>query len=137
MALRYLLDTNICIYAVSGRHPKIAQRLDRLSAGRVGIPVIVLGELLFGIAKSARVEDARRRLDALLQVAWVQALPDEAAGHYGDIRSELERAGTPIGGNDLWIAAHARAAGAILVSNNIREFSRVPGLKLENWVEVA
>jgi tRNA(fMet)-specific endonuclease VapC len=88
---------------------------------------------MFGISKSQRRADALLRLDALQQIAEVKELPVDAAAHYGEIRAQLERAGTPIGNNDLWIAAHARAAGLILVTNNEREFARVPELKLENW----
>ena len=133
--LRYLLDTNICVYAVSGRHPQVTHRLDRQNIGSVGMSVIVLGELMFGINKSSRREDALLRLEALEQIVGVTALPPEAAAHYGDIRAELERAGTPIGNNDLWIAAHARAVDLVLVTNNVREFSRVSGLALQNWTE--
>lgn len=135
MALRYLLDTNICVYAVSGRFPLVTRQLDRQLAGTVGISVIVLGELMFGISKSLRREDALRRLEALQQVVAVIELPADAAAHYGDIRAHLERSGTPIGNNDLWIGAHARAVGLTLVTNNVREFSRVPGLGLENWAQ--
>lgn len=134
MGLRHLLDTNICVYAVSGRYPSVTRMLDRQGIGKVGISVIVLGELMFGISKSQRRADAQLRLDALQQIAIAVELPVDAAAHYGDIRAHLERAGTPIGNNDLWIAAHARAAGLTLVSNNVREFARVPELKLENWV---
>jgi tRNA(fMet)-specific endonuclease VapC len=133
MAMRYLLDTNICVYAVSGRHPLVTRKLDRQGTGKVALSVIVLGELMFGISKSQRRADALLRLDALQQIAEVKELPVDAAAHYGEIRAQLERAGTPIGNNDLWIAAHARAAGLILVTNNEREFARVPELKLENW----
>lgn len=134
MALRYLLDTNTCVYAVSGRFPVVTRQLDSRLAGTVGMSVIVMGELMFGISKSLRREDALRRLEALQQVVAVTELPADAAAHYGEIRAHLERAGTPIGNNDLWISAHARAAGLTLVTNNVREFSRVPGLELENWV---
>ncbi len=133
MSLRYLLDTNMCVYAVSGRHPLVTRKLDRQGTGKVCISVIVLGELLFGISKSQRRDDALLRLEALQQIADAMELPVDAAAHYGDIRAHLERAGTPIGNNDLWIAAHARAADLILVTNNAREFARVPDLKLENW----
>jgi tRNA(fMet)-specific endonuclease VapC len=135
MALRYLLDTNICVYAVSGRYPQVTRTLDDQGIGTVGMSVIVLGELMFGISKSLRREDALQRLQALQQLVAVNELPVDAAVHYGDIRGELERAGTPIGNNDLWIGAHARASGLTLVTNNVREFSRVTGLRLANWVQ--
>lgn len=134
MALRYLLDSNICIYALSGRHPQLRQRIDRLASGRVGMSVVVYGELQFGIAKSARRDDALLRLEAFTQVVPVIGLPASAGEHYGDIRAVLTAQGIPIGANDLWIAAHARATKLTLVTNNMREFARVKALKLENWV---
>lgn len=133
MALSYLLDSDICIYALSGHHPRLRDRIDRLAAGSVGMSVIVYGELQFGIEKSARREDALMRLEAFAQVVPVIELPASAGEHYGDIRAVLAVRGTPIGANDLWIAAHARATGLAVVTNNTREFARVEGLKLENW----
>jgi tRNA(fMet)-specific endonuclease VapC len=135
MAPRYLLDTNICIYALSGRYPQVQGRIDRRAPGQIAMSVVVYGELQFGIARSNRREDAQLRLDALAQIVPVLPLSMEAAEHYGDIRARLARDGNLIGGNDLWIAAHARALNATLVTNNIREFERVPGLRLANWVE--
>lgn len=133
MPTRFLLDTNICIYAVSGRYPHVTARVDALRPGEAVMSVIVLGELAYGVAKSSRAGDARRRLDALRTLIAVAPLPPEAGSHYGDIRASLEARGTPIGANDYWIAAHARAAGLTLVTNNAREFRRVKGLKVENW----
>lgn len=132
-ALRFLLDTNICVYALSGRYPQVVRKLDDLGGGTSGLSVIVLGELMYGLSKSQRPADALQRLDALRQVVTVLDLPRETAAHCGEIRAHLARLGTPIGNNDLWIAAHARAAGLTLVTNNEREFARVPGLALENW----
>lgn len=132
--MRWLLDTNICIYAMSDRHVDLTKRLDALDAGQAGISVVVLGELQFGIAKSSRPDAARDRLQALLQVAPPVPLPVDAGEHYGRIRATLQLAGMPIGNNDLWIAAHARASRLCLVTNNLREFQRVPGLALENWI---
>ena len=133
MAARYLLDSDICVYALSGRHPKIVRALDRRLPGQVAISVIALGELLTGAAKSSDAHAAKQRIEALISVADVLPLPAEAAEYYANIRSELERTGSPIGPNDLWIAAHARAVGLTLVTNNEREFKRVKGLKLVNW----
>lgn len=133
MSARYLLDTNICIHALSGRHPAVVERIDDAGSNAVVTSAIVVGELRFGIAKSVRAEQANARLSALLQIVRVRAVGDDVARSYAEIRAELERLGTPIGNNDLWIAAHARAAGLVLVSNNLREFSRVPGLEVENW----
>ena len=133
-ALRYLLDTNICIYIAKQRPPSVAARFARLASGSVGMSLITFGELRYGAEKSKqRVEalDALRRLSELIPVMT----PDDTVGErYGALRAQLERAGTPIGNNDLWIAAHALDLGVTLVSNNTREFERVPKLKLDNWV---
>ncbi len=137
MPARYLLDANICIYALSGRSPALSRRFDLLQPGEAAISVIVYGELIFGAEKSSRQQDVLLRLEALTQITPVQPLPEAAAEHYGAIRAELEKRGKPIGNNDLWIAAHARAAGLILITNNESEFKRVPRLKVQNWVKPA
>lgn len=132
-ALRYLLDTNICIYVANTRPPAVARRFARLPAGAAAMSAITYGELRFGAEKSQRREAA---LDTLEQLAGlVPVLPlDAAAGQAcGALRTHLQRAGTPLGNNDLWIAAHALALGVTLVSNDTREFERVPRLKLQNW----
>jgi tRNA(fMet)-specific endonuclease VapC len=133
MAARYLLDSDICVYALSGRHPQVVRAIDRRLPGQMAISVIALGELLTGAARSSDVHAAKQRIAALASVADVLPLPPEAADHYAIIRSELEKRGEPIGPNDLWIAAHAKAEGMTLVTNNEREFKRVKGLKLSNW----
>jgi tRNA(fMet)-specific endonuclease VapC len=131
--LRYLLDTDICIYVIK-RHPvTVARRIAALPDGTLGMSVVTYGELWRGVERSQHRE---RNLDALHQltaVITVQPLPADAGRIYGDIRTRLERTGTPIGGNDLWIAAHALAADLTLVTNNGREFSRIEDLRLENW----
>ena len=110
------------------------KRFEQLQQGDVVMSFITHGELTFGAEKSQHWDATFRnlnRLTELIPVIW----PDPATTfHYGEIRFHLERAGTPIGSNDLWIAAHARSANLVLVSNNTREFERVPGLKIENWV---
>ena len=133
MSARFLLDTDTCIYALNRRAPAVVARFDRLRPGEAVISVIAFGELEFGASKSRSPETAQAYLAALLSVVDLQAVPVEAARHYAQIRHALESKGTPIGGNDLWIAAHARAAGLTLVSNNEREFRRVGGLKIQNW----
>lgn len=131
--LRYLLDTKICIYAIKRRPESLLVRFNE-NAAHLAIASITLAELLHGAEKSsmpqrtlAVVEDFCSRLDILDYGA-------KAAHHYGQIRAALERCGTPIGVNDLHIAAQARSEGLTLVSNNLREFERVDGLLLENWV---
>jgi tRNA(fMet)-specific endonuclease VapC len=133
MSVRYLLDTNICIYIAKRRPPEVASRFESLRPGEVGMSIITYGELLFGAEKSQHPEPAKERLRRFVEFVPVLVLPDESPRHYARIRAELERAGTPIGGNDLWIAAHALASGLILVSNNLREFGRIAGLSTENW----
>ena len=135
MALRYLLDTNICIYIAKQRPPAVAKRFEGLAAGTVGMSLITFGELRFGAEKSARRDEAVATLARLNELIPVIA-PAAAVGEaYGELRAHVERAGTPIGNNDLWIAAHAVSLGVTLVSNNTREFGRVPKLALENWAE--
>ena len=131
--LRYLLDTNICIYVIKRRPESLLDRFNE-NASHLAISAVTLAELLHGAEKSSQpqrtlsvVEDFCSRLDVLDYGA-------KAAQHYGQIRSALERRGTPIGVNDLHIAAHARSEGLTLVSNNLREFERVEGLLYENWV---
>ncbi|GAB4063545.1 type II toxin-antitoxin system tRNA(fMet)-specific endonuclease VapC [Uliginosibacterium sediminicola] len=132
--LQALLDTNICIYIARHRPASVAERFATAAPGSLGISLITWGELCFGAAKSQQPEQAQAQLDRFTTSVAVQALSREVGEHYGDIRHSLQRAGTPIGNNDLWIAAHARALGVTLISNNTREFERVPGLRLENWV---
>jgi tRNA(fMet)-specific endonuclease VapC len=134
MSARYALDTDTCIHALNGRQPGVVAKIDRMRAGRIVVCPIVIGELRCGIARSSRAADASLRLDALLSVIRPVGLDDAVAGHYGSIRADLEAEGRTIGNNDLWIAAHARSAGLILVTHNTREFARVRGLKLEDWI---
>lgn len=131
--LKYLLDTNIAIYVIKRRPPEVREVFNQ-QHGRMAISAITLAELVHGAEKSqfpARnldvIEDFCSRLSVL-------AYPAEAAYHYGSIRAALERAGKPIGVNDLHIAAHARSAGLTVVTNNLGEFERVPGLLVENWL---
>lgn len=133
MTLRYLLDTDICIYIAKHHPPAVREKLARLRPGQVGMSVITFGELLFGAEKSTSKAKAILVLKQLQQIVPVVDLDAETAQQYGEIRAALERAGAPIGSNDLWIAAQATANNLILVTNNVREFKRVKGLKTENW----
>lgn len=135
--MMYLLDTNIVSYFLRGASPTLNQRILDSAPESLAISIISAGELRYGLSRlppSRRAAQLAQQLDALLTAVAVLALPAEAAQHYGTARSLLEAAGTPIGGNDLWIAAHALAQDLTLVTHNTREFERVPGLKLENWV---
>jgi tRNA(fMet)-specific endonuclease VapC len=133
MQARFLLDTNICIYIRRKKPEEVLRRFRTLNAGEAALSVITFGELVYGAEKSAQRAAALELLRELARVLPVMGLPEEAAEAYGTIRAELERKGQMIGNNDLWIAAHAKAAGLTLVTNNEREFRRVRGLKVENW----
>ena len=135
MALRYLLDTNICIYIAKNRPDSVLKRFRQLSVGEVAMSAITHGELCYGACKSRRREDAQKALRELGTMIPVLPISSQVGDRYGEIRSELEHAGRLIGNNDLWIAAHALALGVALVTNNSREFARVTGLVVENWVE--
>ena len=135
MATRYLLDTNICIYIAKHNPPAVRARFEQLSADALAMSVITFGELQHGAEKSQSRDKALAVLQQLQSAIQVMPLTAAVGQHYGQIRSTLERAGQTIGNNDLWLAAHARAEGWVLVTHNTREFARVPGLRMENWVE--
>jgi len=130
---QYLLDTNMLIAAIKAREP-VREKLERIDASSILISPVVLGELLTGVEKSQRESANRERLVAVLEGLRMVELEPQVAVHYGQIRALLEANGTPISANDLWIAAHALALDAVLVTDNEREFRRVPGLKVENWL---
>ena len=133
MELRYLLDTDICIYINRKRPQQVRKHFERLRPGEAAISVITFGELLYGAAKSAKRIAALHDLEDLKHLLQVLPMGEEVADAYGAIRATLESRGKPIGNNDLWIAAHAVSARLILVTNNEKEFSRVTGLKIQNW----
>ena len=131
-AHRYLLDTNIVSDLVRDPHGSVARRIARAGEAAVCTSIVVACELRYGAAKkgSARLS---AQLESVLAALSVLPLEPDADRHYGEIRAHLERGGLPIGGNDLLIAAHARSAGLRLVTRNVDEFSRVPGLKVTTW----
>jgi tRNA(fMet)-specific endonuclease VapC len=136
--MSYLLDTNIVSYFLRGSSDSLSERVLNSAQSELAISVVSAGELRYGLHKlapSRRSTLLARQLDDLFEAIRVLALPTGAALHYGKARAKLEAAGTPIGANDLWIAAHALAANLTLVTNNTREFARIPGLKLENWTD--
>lgn len=130
---QYLLDTNICIYVINKRPPEIFERFKTMSPGELGISVITRAELDYGVAKSGSVKN-RAALDKFLLPLTIYSFGEKASLQYANIRAHLESRGTPIGGMDMLIAAHARALNQVLVTNNTSEFERVPGLQVENWV---
>jgi tRNA(fMet)-specific endonuclease VapC len=133
MELRFLLDTDTFIYIRRSQPESVLQAFHNLHTGEAAISVITYGELIYGVAKSSQRAAALKNLARIVQRLSVLALPETAAEAYGAIRAELEAAGKMIGSNDLWIAAHAVAAGLTLVTNNEKEFRRVRGLKIQNW----
>lgn len=135
MPPRYLLDTNICIYIQRQRPKNVLARFEKLKSGEAVISVITWGEMQYGAAKSRQRNKVIALLDEFKSLVPVLPMPESAGDAYGDIRAALEKKRVPIGNNDLWIAAHARAADLTLVTNNEKEFRRVPGLNIENWAE--
>jgi tRNA(fMet)-specific endonuclease VapC len=131
--LTYMLDTNICIYVMKNYPLGLREKFNAL-AEQLCISSITLGELHYGAEKSDRRADNLTAIEAF--VARLDVLPFEAkaAAHYGQVRAELERAGTPCGPHDMQIGGHARSEGLIVVTRNMREFARMPGIRVENWV---
>lgn len=137
MALRYLLDTNICIYVRQRRPPRVLSRFAELKSGEAALSIVTYGELLYGIAKQHAPSSAGglSQLEEFVSMIGVLPLTIDAGRSYGAVRSFLESRGQIIGSNDLWIASHALSANLTLVTNNEREFRRVPDLRIENWVD--
>ncbi len=131
-----LLDTNICIYIINAKPPAVLERFRQYRMGDIGLCSVVAAELAFGVAKS---DSARNRQALEMFLAPLIILPFDTAAVwvYGDMRADLERRGTRIGSLDTMIAAHALSQQALLITNNTREFSKVPGLQLDNWVASA
>lgn len=133
MAVRYLLDTNICIYIAKHHPPAVRERFVQLKADELAMSVVTLGELRFGAEKSQWRERAMAVIAQLVTTVKIVPLTEAVGAHYGQIRASLQQRGEMIGNNDLWLAAHAKAEGWTLVTNNEREFVRVEGLQIENW----
>ena len=131
--LKYLLDTNIVIYTMKNRPQRVKRRFQQ-HHGQMGISTVTIGELVFDAEHSQQAERNLADLEALAARLEVLPFDNQAAYHFGQIRAALYRTGQPIGPYDLMIAGQARAAGLKLVTNNVKEFERVPGLLLENWI---
>jgi tRNA(fMet)-specific endonuclease VapC len=131
--MTYLLDTNVCVQYLRGRNPLVRQRLQNTPVGDVRLCSVIKAELYLGVLRSAKPQANRSKVDAFLQPYTSLAFDDTAAEIHADIRHQLETAGTPIGPYDLEIAAIALANSLTLVTHNTAEFSRVPGLMLEDW----
>jgi tRNA(fMet)-specific endonuclease VapC len=131
---RFMLDTNVCIRVLRDR-PASARVRFNAEADGLCISAVTLGELLHGAAKSDRPVEKRREVERLTARLAVLPFDDEAAAHYGDIRADLERRGMVIGPYDLMIAGHARSRGLVVVTGNLGEFTRVAGLRCEDWLD--
>ncbi|ULJ65429.1 type II toxin-antitoxin system tRNA(fMet)-specific endonuclease VapC [Wielerella bovis] len=131
--LRYMLDTNICIYTIKN-NPAIVREKFQQHQHHLCISSIVLSELLYGAEKSDTPTKSLALIEGLAARLEVLDFDENAAAHSAEIRAELAKKGTPIGHYDVLIAGHARSRGLVLVSNNLREFERVGGLRLENWL---
>lgn len=131
--LKYMLDTNICIYVIKRRPIEVLETFNKF-AGTLCISSITYAELCHGVEKSALPEHNRRQVEDFVSRLEILPYGDKAAAHYGDIRATLERQGKTIGVNDLHIGAHARSEGFIVVTNNLGEFERIAGLRMENWL---
>lgn len=133
--MTYMLDTNICIYAMKNKPEKVLERLKEELDNGVCISSITLAELEYGMKHSSDPVKNEQALLRFLVPLSILSFDSAAASEYGEIRAYLQSKGTPIGSLDMLIAGHARAENMILVTNNVHEFERVPGLEIENWVE--
>jgi tRNA(fMet)-specific endonuclease VapC len=131
--LTYMLDTNICIHVMKNYPEKLREKFNAL-ADQLCISSITFGELHYGAEKSARRDHNLTAIEHFVARLDVLPFAEKAAAHYGQVRAELERAGTPSGPHDMQIGGHARSEGLIIVTNNMREFKRMPGVRAENWV---
>lgn len=133
--MKYMLDTNMCIYLIKQQPREVIDKFQEILPGEITISAVTVAEMMVGVEKSQYKEKNKSALEAFLAPLEIVAFDLMAAQHYGVIRAVLEKLGTPIGAYDLMIAAHARSLDLILVTNNEREFQRVPDLKIENWAK--
>ena len=132
--MKYMLDTNICIYLIKQQPREVIEKFKETIPGEIAISCVTVAEMMYGIGKSQHKERNKSALESFLAPLEMVDFDFKAAQHYGVIRAHLEKMGTPIGAYDLMIAAHALSLGLILVTNNEREFQRIPDLIVENWV---
>ena len=132
--MNYYLDTNICVYFLKGLYPALLSKILSLHPSDIKIPAIVKAELFYGAEKSAKREENIQKITAFLSPFEIAPFGNSAAIYYSQIRSSLEKSGSLIGPNDLLIAATTLAENGILVTNNTKEFSRIPELRIENWI---
>ena len=131
--IKYMLDTNICIYIIKQKPKDVIERFRQAQVSEIGVSSITLSELEYGVMKSAKPEQNKLALAQFIAPIEIYAYDDVAAQHYGKIRANLERQGTPIGSLDMLIAAHALSQNSVLITNNESEFKRVSNLRIENW----
>lgn len=130
----FLLDTNICIYIIKEKPPQVLEKFEQIESHKLGISIITLAELEYGATKSMNPAKNYQVIEDFITYLDVFNWDRQASRIYGEIRANLNRQGTPIGILDTQIAAHCLSLNRVLVTNNVREFERVPGLKVENWV---
>lgn len=131
--MKYLLDTDVCIYLINKRPSSVLAKLHACRAGDVGVSAVTVAELRYGASKSQRSRQNHEALDLFLAPLEMTAFDESAAIAYGEIRAQLEKAGDPIGPLDMLIAGQAKSLNVVLVTNNVREFRKVKGLKIEAW----
>ena len=132
---KYMLDTDTCVFITRKSAPLLLARIQSVPLAQQCISVVTLAELLYGVQLSSKKEANQAAVDLLVQHLEVLQWTPDAATHYAGIRADLKKNGQQLGANDLMIAAHARSIGAVIVTNNVKDFSRVKGLPLENWLE--
>lgn len=132
--MRFLLDTNICIYIIKQTPLSVFKKFKKLELGDIGLSSVTVAELYYGVAKSQHKEKNNLALENFLLPLEIVSFDEQAAVCYGDLRTQLENIGQPIGPLDLMIAAQAKSMGVVLVTNNLKEFNKIAGLKVENWV---
>ncbi len=133
--IKYLIDTNICIYIMNKRPIEIIHKFKLFDVGEIGVSTITVSELQYGVSKSKNRRLNKQRIEEFLYPLEILPYDEIAASIYGDIRLQLEKCGEPIGPLDLLIAAHALSRNLVLISNNEKEFKRVKNLKVENWLK--
>jgi tRNA(fMet)-specific endonuclease VapC len=132
--MKYMLDTNICIYLIKQKPVAVLERFRQTDISEISISSITLSELFYGVSKSSKPEQNLMALTQFAAPLEIMPFGGEAAHYYGDLRAHLEIQGTPIGSLDMLIAAHAISLSSTLITNNVKEFNRIPNLKIENWV---
>jgi tRNA(fMet)-specific endonuclease VapC len=133
--MKFMLDTNTCIYIIKRKPPDVIERFKQTDISQIGISSVTLSELLYGVSKSSKPEQNQIALTQFIAPLVILPYGDEAAQYYGDLRARLEKLGTPIGSLDMLIAAHALSIACTLVTNNEKEFIRIPNLKIDNWAK--